>query len=93
VVLEMPEVVMWYDMITVTILTTPGSYCQIWYWGTYGLRHKPELEPKTADANGICSWTWKQATVLGKAAGDLPLRARIRIIAGGEVEDFYLTVK
>jgi hypothetical protein len=93
VMLDMPESVNWDDMITVTILTIPGSDCRIWYWGTSGLSHAAGLESKIADANGICSWTWKQATALGKSAGSLPLKAKISIIAGNGWGDYYLTVK
>jgi len=93
VVLEMPESVNWDDMITVTILTVPGADCRILYWGTSSLSHAAGLEPQIADANGICSWTWKQATILGKGGGGLPITAKISIIAGGGWGDYYLTVK
>lgn len=93
VVLEMPETVEWDGLITVTILTVPSTTCRILYWGTSGLSHKVELDPKIADANVICSWTWKQATALGKSAGSLPLKARISITAGDRWSDYHLTVK
>jgi hypothetical protein len=93
VVLEMPESVDWNGMITVAILTVPGANCSILYWGTSGLSHVVDLNPRIADANGICSWTWKQAQILGKSEGSLPLRARISITAGDRWGDYYLTVK
>jgi hypothetical protein len=93
VVLELPESVNWDGLITVTILTVPGSDCSILYWGTSGLSHAVDLDPRIADANGICSWTWKQAQILGKSEGSLPLRARISITAGGRWGNYYLTVK
>ena len=93
VVLEMPQTVYWDDMITVTILTAPGTDCLIWYFGTSGVSHAKGLEPQIADANGICSWTWKQATILGKTEGSLPLTAKISIIAGGTWGDYYLVVQ
>ncbi len=68
---------------TVTILTVPGTNCLIQYFGTNGLSHATALEPQIADANGICSWTWKQAELLGKNEGVLPLTAKISIIADG----------
>jgi len=92
VVLEMPESVGWHDMITVTIFTGPGADCMIYYFGTSGLSHATGLEPQIADENGICSWTWQQATILGKTRGE-PFQASIKIFAGGTAEEFYLTVK
>jgi hypothetical protein len=93
VVLELPESVNWDGLITVTILTVAGSGCSILYWGTGGLSHAVDLDPKIADANGICSWTWKQAQMLGKSEGSLPLNARISITAGGRWDDYYVMVK
>jgi hypothetical protein len=93
VVLEMPQTVYWDDMITVTILTVPGTDCLIGYFGTSGVSHAKGLEPQIADANGICSWTWKQATILGKNGGSLPFKAKISIIADGTWGDYYLIVK
>jgi hypothetical protein len=93
VVLEVPESVNWDGLITLIILTVPGSDCSILYWGTSGLSHSADLDPKIADANGICSWTWKQAQILGKSEGDLPIKARISITAGDRWGDYYLPVK
>jgi hypothetical protein len=92
-VLQIPDSVDWNGMITVTILTAPGGVCRILYWGTSGLSLLAELDPRIADANGICSWTWKQAQILGKAEGSLPLKARISIVAGDRWGDYYLMVK
>ncbi len=93
VVLEMPQTIYWDDMITVTILTVPGTDCLIQYFGTNGLSHAKGLEPQIADANGICSWAWKQAEILGKNAGVLPFTAKISITADGTWGDYYLIVK
>ncbi len=94
VVLEMPQTVYWNEMITTTILTVPGTDCLIDYFGTNGLSHAKELEPQVADANGICSWTWKQAELLsGKDEDILPFTAKISITAGGTWGDYYLIVK
>ena len=94
VVLELPASVDWNGLITVTILTVPAADCRILYWGTNGLSHAKDLDPQIADANGICSWTWKQAQVLGgKNEGSLPLRARISITADGRWGEYYITVK
>ena len=94
VVLEMPQTVQWDEMMTVTILTVPGTDCLIDYFGTHGLSHAKELEPQFADANGICSWTWRQAEVLGGKYEDiLPFTAKISITADGTWSDYYLVVQ
>ena len=94
VVLEMPQTVYWDEMITVTIITVPETDCLIWYYGTDGLSHAKGLESQVADANGICSWTWKQAEVLGSKNQDiLPFTAKISIVAGGTWGDYPLIVK
>jgi hypothetical protein len=94
VVLDMPQIVYWDARITVTIMTVPGTDCLIWYYGTDGLSHAKGLQSEVADANGICSWTWRQAEVLGGKDEDiLPFTAKISIIAGGTWSDYDLVVK
>ena len=94
VVLEMPQTVNWDGAITVTILTVPGTACLIDYFGTNGLSHAKGLEPQIADANGICSWTWTQAELLGGKNEDiLPFTAKISIVADGTWGDYALVVK
>lgn len=94
VMLEMPHTVNWDEVITVTVLTVPGTVCLIDYFGINGLSHAKGLEPQIADANGICSWAWKQAEVLsGKNEDILPFTAKISIVAGGTWADYPLIVK
>jgi hypothetical protein len=94
VVLEMPASVHWDEMMTVTILTVPSTECSILYFGTSGLSHAAGLEPQIADANGICSWTWKQAEILGKkGAALLPIKAKIYIVADRSGGNYELIVK
>jgi len=79
-------------MITVTIFTASEASCSIQYFGTNGLTHAVGLEQQIADANGICSWTWKQA--MGKKGTSLlPMKARVTITANGDWESYYLIVK
>ncbi len=93
VLLEMPESVSLNDMITVTIFTACGAKCSIQYFGTTGgLSHAAGLEPQIADANGVCSWTWKQA-MGDKGAALLPITGRINITANGEWEPYFLIVE
>lgn len=93
VLLEMPKSVSLNGMITVTIFTASGAKCSIQYFGTSGgLSHAAGLEPQIADANGICSWTWKQA-MGDKGAALLPITARINITANGDWEPYFLIVK
>lgn len=93
ILLEMPESVSLNGMITVTIFTASGAKCSIQYFGTTGgLSHAAGLEPQIADANGICSWTWKQA-MGDKGASLLPITARINISANGDWEPYFLIVK
>src|SRR5919106_2655049 len=81
VLLEMPESVPLNGMITVTIFTASGARCSIHYFGTSGgVTYAAGLKPQIADANGICSWTWKQA-MGDKGASLLPITARINISA------------
>lgn len=48
---------------TVTIKTTPGAFCYLNYWTPAGrLSSASGLGGQTADANGVCSWTWSIST-------------------------------
>lgn len=93
VLLEMPKSVSINEMITVTIFTASGASCSIQYFGTTGgLSHAAGLESQIADANGICSWTWKQA-MGDKGLSLLPIEARINITANGDWEPYFLMVE
>ena len=92
VLLEMPESVPMGETITVTIYTISQSECEIQYFGLYGLSHAQGLELKVSDANGICSWTWKQS-MGDKGASQLPAKTRVNIFANGDWESYFITIK
>jgi hypothetical protein len=88
VVLEIPQSVPADGLITVTIFTSSGAECLIQYRGPNGLSHAAGLEPQIADANGICSWTWKQSMGNKLAEGT----GRITITAYDEWETYDVVV-
>jgi hypothetical protein len=45
---------------TVTVQTAPSAFCRVDFFGPHGLDRYAQgaLAPKTADGNGVVSWTW-----------------------------------
>lgn len=50
------------DYATVTVKTVPGAQCTITVWYPSGPSTASGLEPKTADASGRVTWSWRVGT-------------------------------
>ena len=73
---QMPSSVKLGKNATVTITTLPGAFCYLTYWTPGGrLSSASGTGGKTANASGVCSWTWQIADKDGTGNGTVAISA------------------
>lgn len=70
------------------IQTTAGATCSIRYFTPKGNESKADgLDAKTADANGVCGWTWKIGTGTDPGTGSL------RVTINGTTQTLHFEIQ
>jgi hypothetical protein len=63
-----PQKALWRNYVEVSAEATPGTSCELIYVPPLGKTHQTAT---TADASGLCTWTWKIDETEGKGNGRL----------------------
>jgi hypothetical protein len=72
---------------TIKIKTTPNTFCYLTYWSPGGrISSASGLGAKTADANGVCTWTWLISN------NEDPGNGTIAISAAGYNQSFIIVI-
>jgi hypothetical protein len=67
-VVTIPQKALWRNYVEVSAETAPGTSCELIYVPPLGKTHQTAT---TADASGLCMWTWKIDETEGKGNGRL----------------------